>query len=30
MYLVFSDNEWVLVDIGYEETVNDFIEIIET
>ena len=28
VYLVFSDNEWVLVDIGYEETVNDFIEII--
>ena len=27
VYLVFSDNEWVLVDIGYEETVNDLIVI---
>ena len=28
VYLVFDDDEWVLVDIGYEETVDDFIEII--
>ncbi|MDB4331531.1 MBL fold metallo-hydrolase [bacterium] len=28
VYLVFDSNEWVLIDIGYEETVDDFIEII--
>ncbi|MCH1494572.1 MAG: MBL fold metallo-hydrolase [Rubripirellula sp.] len=28
VYLVFDADEWVLVDIGYEETVEDFIEII--
>src|SRR6056297_2568032 len=28
VYLVYDANEWVLVDIGYEETVDDFINII--
>lgn len=28
VYLVFDDDEWALVDIGYEETVDDFVEII--
>ena len=28
VYLVFDADEWLLVDIGYEETVEDFIEII--
>lgn len=28
VYLVYDSNEWLLVDIGYEETVDDFIEII--
>lgn len=28
VYLVYDAEEWVLVDIGYEETVDDFIEII--
>lgn len=28
VYLVFGGDEWLLVDIGYEETVGDFIDII--
>lgn len=28
VYLIFDDDEWALVDIGYEETVDDFVEII--
>lgn len=28
LYLVYDQDEWVLVDIGYEETVDDFINII--
>ncbi len=28
VYLVYSDDEWLLVDIGYEETVDDYVEII--
>ena len=28
VYLVFDSDEWVLVDIGYEESVEDFIDII--
>lgn len=28
VYLVHDRDEWVLIDIGYEETVDDFIEII--
>lgn len=28
VYLVYDANEWLLIDIGYEETVEDFIEII--
>ena len=28
VYLVYDSDEWVLIDIGYEETVDDFIEII--
>ncbi|MCP4890159.1 MAG: MBL fold metallo-hydrolase [Planctomycetaceae bacterium] len=28
IYLVYDANEWLLIDIGYEETVEDFIEII--
>jgi hypothetical protein len=28
VYLVFDADEWVLIDIGYEETVDDFVEII--
>jgi len=28
VYLVFDADEWILIDIGYEETVDDFIEII--
>ncbi len=28
VYLVFDADEWVLIDIGYEETVDDYVEII--
>ncbi|MEL7267931.1 MAG: MBL fold metallo-hydrolase, partial [Planctomycetota bacterium] len=28
VYLIYSGNEWVLVDIGYEENVDEFLEII--
>ena len=28
VYLVYDANEWVLIDIGYEETVDDFVDII--
>lgn len=28
VYLVYDGDEWILIDIGYEETVDDFIEII--
>ena len=28
VYLVYDSDEWLLIDIGYEETVDDFIEII--
>ncbi len=28
VYLLYDANEWLLVDIGYEETVDDFVEII--
>ena len=28
VYLVYDGDEWVLIDIGYEETVDEFIEII--
>ena len=28
VYLVFDRDEWLLIDIGYEETVDDFVEII--
>lgn len=28
VYLVYDGDEWILIDIGYEETVEDFIEII--
>lgn len=28
LYLVYDQDEWVLIDIGYEETVDDFINII--
>jgi glyoxylase-like metal-dependent hydrolase (beta-lactamase superfamily II) len=28
VYLVFDANEWVLIDIGYDDTVEDFIEIV--
>ena len=28
VYLVFDKDEWVLIDIGYEETVEEFIELI--
>ncbi len=28
VYLVYDQDEWILIDIGYEETVEDFIEII--
>lgn len=28
VYLVFSDNEWALIDIGYEDTVAEIIEMI--
>lgn len=28
VYLVFSGNEWVLIDIGYEDTVDEIVELI--
>jgi glyoxylase-like metal-dependent hydrolase (beta-lactamase superfamily II) len=28
VYLVFDQQEWVLIDIGFEETVDDFVELI--
>lgn len=28
VYLIFDENEWILIDIGFEETVDDFIEVI--
>ncbi len=28
LYLVYDQEEWVLIDIGYEETVDDYIQII--
>ena len=28
VYLVYSQEEWVLIDIGYEETVNEIVELI--
>lgn len=28
VYLVHDSDEWILIDIGYEETVDDFVEII--
>lgn len=28
VYLVYDANEWILIDIGYEETVDDYIELI--
>jgi hydroxyacylglutathione hydrolase len=28
VYLVYDADEWVLIDIGYEETVDDYVEII--
>jgi glyoxylase-like metal-dependent hydrolase (beta-lactamase superfamily II) len=28
VYLVYDNDEWILIDIGYEETVDDFVEII--
>ncbi|NND97312.1 MAG: MBL fold metallo-hydrolase [Pirellulaceae bacterium] len=28
VYLIYDNDEWLLIDIGYEETVDDFIEII--
>ncbi len=28
VYLVYDADEWILIDIGYEETVEDFVEII--
>lgn len=28
VYLVYDQDEWLLIDIGYEETVDDFIELI--
>ncbi len=28
VYLVYDADEWILIDIGYEETVDDFVEII--
>ncbi|GAA4468465.1 MBL fold metallo-hydrolase [Novipirellula rosea] len=28
VYLVYDQDEWILIDIGYEETVEDFVEII--
>ena len=28
VYLIYDQEEWALVDIGYEETVDDYVEII--
>ena len=28
VYLVFDQNEWALIDIGYEDTVDEIIELI--
>ncbi|MBD53840.1 MAG: MBL fold metallo-hydrolase [Rhodopirellula sp.] len=28
VYLVYDGDEWILIDIGYEETVEDFVEVI--
>ena len=28
VYLIFDGDQWALIDIGYEETVNDFVELI--
>ena len=28
VYLIFDRNEWVLIDIGYEDTVEEIIELI--
>ena len=28
VYLIYDADEWILIDIGYEETVDDFIEVI--
>ena len=28
VYLIHSGSEWALIDIGYEETVDEFIEVI--
>lgn len=28
VYLVYDQDEWLLIDIGYEETVDDFLEVI--
>ena len=28
VYLVYDSDEWLLIDIGYEETVDDFVELI--
>lgn len=28
LYLIYDQDEWVLIDIGYEETVDDYIQII--
>jgi glyoxylase-like metal-dependent hydrolase (beta-lactamase superfamily II) len=28
VYLVYDQNEWILIDIGFEETVDDFVELI--
>lgn len=28
VYLVFDGDEWILIDIGYDETVDDFVDII--
>ncbi len=28
VYLVYDQDEWILIDIGYEETVDDFVEVI--
>lgn len=28
VYLIFDDNEWILIDIGYEEVVDEIIELI--
>ena len=28
VYLIYDNDQWALVDIGYEETVDDFVEII--